>query len=200
MACASLSRLTTSHHLDHFPTRKRARTDTCSVSHGRSSSGHYCSPCGQRQISRGERAWVMSYAANLSSNTARRALVHSSRRLALVSAFVACSAPRGLGFIPEARHSTGSAQQVLRRRWWSAAAPTTLSRQDDASSSSSNRRRRRKRERVSMAGAGEGPGGSGADGRQGPGKGTQVVLLRHGMSTFNKLNIFTVRTSAKDDY
>lgn len=25
-----------------------------------------------------------------------------------------------------------------------------------------------------------------------PGKGTQVVLLRHGMSTFNKLNIFTV--------
>lgn len=26
----------------------------------------------------------------------------------------------------------------------------------------------------------------------GPGKGTQVVLLRHGMSTFNKLNMFTV--------
>lgn len=31
-----------------------------------------------------------------------------------------------------------------------------------------------------------------AVGRVSPGKGTQVVLLRHGMSTFNKLNIFTV--------
>lgn len=34
---------------------------------------------------------------------------------------------------------------------------------------------------------------SGAGSRIQPGRGTQVVLLRHGMSTFNKLNIFTVR-------
>lgn len=31
----------------------------------------------------------------------------------------------------------------------------------------------------------------------GPGKGTQVVLLRHGMSTFNKQNIFTVRVPTR---
>ena len=48
------------------------------------------------------------------------------------------------------------------------------------------------------AGEGEGPGViNGADGRLGPGKGTQVVLLRHGMSTFNKLNIFTVSETSK---
>lgn len=34
---------------------------------------------------------------------------------------------------------------------------------------------------------------SGAGSRLQPGRGTQVVLLRHGLSTFNKLNIFTVR-------
>ena len=52
-----------------------------------------------------------------------------------------------------------------------------------------------------MAGAeGEVTGGlNGAGGgRLGPGKGTQVVLLRHGMSTFNKLNIFTVRRQEMD--
>lgn len=37
---------------------------------------------------------------------------------------------------------------------------------------------------------------SGAGGRLQPGRGTQVVMLRHGMSTFNKLNIFTVRETS----
>lgn len=156
---------------------------------------------------------AMSYAANLQSNT-RFALINSSKKLALVSAFVACSAPRGLGFIPAARHGTFSAQQGLRRRWSSAAAPAArhisgssaagsggrdklASRYIGSTSSVSGRRRRRKRERLSMSGEGaEGAEGSVADGRLGPGKGTQVVLLRHGMSTFNKLNIFTV--SGKD--
>lgn len=149
----------------------------------------------------------MSYAAaNLRSN-------NPARRLALVSAFVACSAPRGLGFIPAVRHSTGSVQEETRRRWGSAAPAARhissssrnggsgSSRQDvgsrfySGSGSGSGRRRRRKRERVSMTWEqGEGPGATnGAGGRLGPGKGTQVVLLRHGMSTFNKLNIFTVR-------
>lgn len=47
-----------------------------------------------------------------------------------------------------------------------------------------------------MAAAKAGGGGAGASERQGPGKGTQVVLLRHGMSTFNKLNIFTASARA----
>lgn len=131
----------------------------------------------------------------------RRALLHSSRRLVLVSAFVACSAPRGSGFLPTARQSTTSARQGIDRRWSSATPPPAGGAPDTSSAESaaasrhySTRRRRRKRDRVSMAGErGAGAGSAGASERQGPGKGTQVVLLRHGMSTFNKLNIFTVR-------
>lgn len=146
--------------------------------------------------------------ANFRGNTSavRRALHHGSRKLVIVSAFVACSAPRGSGFLPPtARQHTSSAGQqhgIDRRRWSSAATHHPLpssgggrvpgAEQDAAASRNySTRRRRRRRERVSMAGAGNSE-------RQGPGKGTQVVLLRHGMSTFNKLNIFTVSVKKRD--
>ncbi|CAM9720721.1 unnamed protein product [Ectocarpus sp. 4 AP-2014] len=127
------------------------------------------------------------------SSRARRRLQDSGRRLIFVSAFVACSTPRGLGLLPTATHPTAL------RRWKSTT--TAFGRRHAESSGSSSSRHladsvgrgirmaRRRRESTLMAAQGA-AGGSG-DGRQRPGKGTQVVLLRHGMSTFNKLNIFT---------
>ncbi|CAM9386546.1 unnamed protein product [Ectocarpus fasciculatus] len=60
-------------------------------------------------------------------------------------------------------------------------------------SSSSTRVTWKTRDRATCLATKRGYRGDGEDGRQGsdPGEQTQVVFLRHGMSTFNKLNIFT---------
>lgn len=129
----------------------------------------------------------------LAINRTRRRLLHSSSRgLVFVSAFFACSTPRGLSFLPATPQPAGSAQ----RRWIETSTASAARHHasdgnvahhgNNVPGSSSSSRARRRRERATMAAA-RGGGGE----RQGPGKGTQVVLLRHGMSTFNKLNIFT---------
>ncbi|CAN0187331.1 unnamed protein product, partial [Ectocarpus sp. 12 AP-2014] len=99
-----------------------------------------------------------------SSRARRRLLQNSGRRLIFVSAFVACSTPRGLGFLPTATHPTAL------RRWKSTT--TAFGRHHAESRGSSNSRHladsvsrsirmaRRRRESTLMAAQGA-AGGSG---------------------------------------
>lgn len=120
----------------------------------------------------------------------------SLRRQAIVVAVIACCTTGGTGFLgPAPPLGSSSLAGSFRRRC------PAGSHGGDSSSSSSSRAlySQDKGSRHSCrSGVGNRRGEGGRDvlmatsGGMGPGKGTQVVLLRHGMSTFNKLNIFTV--------
>lgn len=129
------------------------------------------------------------------------------QKLVLVLAVIACCTTRGksfLGPVPPPGSSVGSSAGSFRHRC-SAASRDSVDGISSSSSCSSRRRtpyshQDRRSQRSCWRGVGNGRGEVGrgvsmaaASGGMGPGKGTQVVLLRHGMSTFNKLNIFTVR-------
>ena len=132
----------------------------------------------------------------------------SLRKLVIIVAVIACCTTRGksfLGSVPPPGSSVGSSNGSFRHRC-SAASRDLIDGISSSSSSSSISRRTpysnqdRRNQHSFWRGVGNGRGHEGrsvlmaaASGGMGPGKGTQVVLLRHGMSTFNKLNIFTVR-------
>lgn len=121
------------------------------------------------------------------------------RRFFLAFIVVASCIPGGKGFfppVPSSSFATSTSRAVGRSDEVRTAVNTLIGRQSRVPAGRLEQQhwgRSRTHDRrswwLSMMAAGIG-------GRMGPGKGTQVVLLRHGMSTFNKLNIFTVRSPA----
>lgn len=130
----------------------------------------------------------------------RRPFLAPLRRLAAIT----CFATRGNGFLPPIASSTTGSVVGARDPWGGGHLGASLTSSTSSESIGHNHRtaRRDGRHERARAIAGQRTREVGVSmaatsaGRLGPGKGTQVVLLRHGMSTFNKLNIFTVSVLA----